>query len=291
MKKIALALGGGGARGLAHLGVLRVLENEKIPIGLIAGTSMGAIVGATYAQTPNIRQVEEKFRALIASAHFKSSGLYYASEKKVAEGWFEHIASQIRNRIVIHIAARKIAALSEDRLFGALNFLLQDNELQNTVIPFMAVATDLITGEEVVFDRGPIRTAVAASSALPGFLPPISINKHLLVDGAATSPIPIRAAKKSNFAPVIGVDVSSRLPDDPKIENMIDIVLRTYSITAVRYREAIATEADVLIQPNVGRFHWSAFDHVDYFISEGERAAQEQLDAICRAVAKPPRQF
>jgi len=281
-KPIALALGGGGARGFAHIGVLRVLERKGIPIGLITGTSMGAIVGAVYAQLKDVRAVEKRFRELLKSPEFKSSGMQYADKKKLQEHWFDQLANYIRERIVISIAARKKAAINIERLYGALDFLLKDDLIERTQIPFAAISSDLLDGEEVIITKGSIREAVAASAALPGFLPPIDLNSRLLVDGAATSPVPIRAAKKlsDEDTKVVAVDVSQRLSKEPKLENIIDIVIRSYNITARCYHDELIKEADVLIQPRVWDFHWSEFEKIDWFIEEGQFAAEEMLEAI-----------
>ncbi len=282
-KNITLALGGGGARGFAHIGVLRVLEQEKIPIGLIVGTSMGAIVGAVYSQLQNADAVEQKFRDLIASPIYKSSGLLYAGKKKLSEGWFDQLAEHIRERIVISIASRKQAAVGIERLYGAIDFLLENDFVENTEIPFAAVATDLIEGKEVILNKGSLRDAVAASAALPGFLPPIDIYSRKLVDGAATSPVPIHAARQlSKNRKVVAVDVSQKLAQDPRLETVIDIVLRGYMITATKYHDQLIKEADVLIQPSVGEFHWSEFDKIDWLIEEGEFAAREKLEEIIK---------
>jgi NTE family protein len=279
-KSICLALGGGGARGFAHIGVLKVLEREKIPISQIVGTSMGAIVGAVYAQSGDIQLVETKFRELMTSPVFKSSGMAYADQQRVAEGWFYQLAEHVHNHIVINIGKHTKSVASAERLKRVLSFLLQDDLIENTHIPFAAVATDLYKGSEVILESGPIIRAVAASSALPAYLPPVSINGLLLVDGASTSPVPIRAAKKLSRNKVLAVDVSQTLPAQPKLDNLVDIVLRSYSITARRYHDELVRDADLILQPLVGQFHWSQFDTMDLFIQEGEKTILNSLDDI-----------
>jgi len=281
-KPIALALGGGGARGFAHIGVLRVLEKAEIPIAVITGTSMGAIVGAVYAQLLSAEAVEKKFRDLLKSPEFKASGMHYAGKKKLQESWFDQLANQIRERIVVNVASHRKAAINIERLYSALDFLLKDDLIERTKVPFGAVASDLIDGEEVIITKGSIREAVAASAALPGFLPPIDLNSRLLVDGAVTSPVPIRAARAlvDEDTKVVAVDVSQELPKEPKLDNIIDLVLRSYHITAKCYHEELIKEADVLVQPRVKDFHWSEFDKIEWLINEGQFAAEEKLEEI-----------
>jgi NTE family protein len=195
------------------------------------------------------------------------------------------LAEHVRNHIVINIGKHTKSVASAERLFKVLTFLLEDDLLENTRIPFAAVATDLYKGSEVILETGPIIRSVAASSALPAYLPPVSINGLLLVDGASTSPVPIRAAKKLSKKKVLAVDVSQTLPDQPKLDNLVDIVLRSYSITARRYHDELVHEADLLLQPLVGQFHWSQFDTMDLFIKEGEKTISNSLDDIYKLLS------
>ena len=282
-RSISLVLGGGGARGFAHIGVINVLEKENIAIANIVGTSMGAVVGAVYAQLKSADAVEEKFKALLKSPIYQSSGMSIVRQKQVAEGWINQVAEQVRERIIISVAQHRKSAVSTDRISKTADFLLDDQLIENLHIPFAAVSTDIITGEEVVVSSGPVLDACIASASLPGFLPPFKMNGRLLIDGASTSPVPISAAKSLSRNPVVAVDVSSALSKQPKMENIFDIVLRNNAITARHYHDILVKEADVLIQPNVGGFHWTAFDKIDEFIKAGEEAAIESLNSILKS--------
>lgn len=285
-KPIALALGGGGARGFAHIGVLRALEKEGIPIGMIVGTSMGAIVGAMYAQKQSVKAVSQKFHDLLKSPIYESSGMNYVRRKHVSESWFDQIAEYIKERIIINIAQHKRAALAKERIQETISFLLKNELIENLPLKFAAVATDLLSGQEVPITKGSVVDAVIASAALPGFLPPVELYGRLLVDGAATSPVPIQAAKKLGKLPVVAVDVSQTLSQNPRLENIIDIVTRNYAIVARHYHDLLVKEADVLVQPPVGEFHWADFDKIDWFIEEGEFAARDAMHRIKRLVHK-----
>ncbi len=276
-----LALGGGGARGFAHIGVLRVLEEEGIEVSQVVGTSMGAIVGAVYAQLGEAKATEEKFLKLMGNNAFRISGLHVADRKKISESWLDHFAHNVRESIAMNIAAHKQSVLAESRLLAPLRFLLRDQLVERTQIPFAAVATDLKSGEEVVLNRGNIIEAVAASASLPGYLPPREINGKLLVDGAATSPVPIRAARSlQQNKKVLAVDVSKNLSKDPALENVIDVVFRSFYITTHRYHDELIREADLLIQPPVGEHHWSEFGKMKWFIHQGEYTAKNQISEI-----------
>ncbi len=282
-KGISLALGGGGARGLAHIGALRVLENEGIPISQLVGTSMGAIVGAAYAQLGKIDAVENKFRVLMESGEYKANGMLYTGINKVASGWFEHIASHIREQIVINIANFKESVFPSKRLYKILEMVLQDEKIEHTKIPFAAVATDIYQGKELIIDQGPIIEAVVASASLPGYFPPVKIGNRILIDGAFTFAVPIEPAKtRMPHNKVVAIDVSDTLPANPVLENSIDIVLHSYKITSRLYHDSQIKNANVLIEPNVGHYHWSEFDKIDYFIQEGEKATLAKLNDIIK---------
>jgi NTE family protein len=282
MKSICLALGGGGARGFAHIGALKVLQREKIPISRIVGTSMGAVIGAMYAQYKDIDIVLQKFHDLFSSPIFKSSGMSFVDQQRVAEGWFYQLAEHVQDHIVINLGKHTKSVASVKRLYDVLAFLLLDEAIEFTKIPFAAVATDLHLGTEVILNAGPVIKAVAASSALPGFLPPVKIDGRLLIDGASTSPVPIRAAKKLSKSKIVAVDVSQTLTKEPKLDNLVDIVLRSYSITARHYHDELVQDADLLIQPLVGRFHWSQFENINLVIQEGERTMAQSLGDLYR---------
>ncbi|HPG40040.1 MAG TPA: patatin-like phospholipase family protein [bacterium] len=280
-KGLSVALGGGGARGLAHIGALRVLQNEGIPVAQLVGVSMGAIVGGAYAQLGDIDAVEKKFRMLMESGEYKANGMLYTGINKVASGWFEHIACHIREQTVINVANFKESVFPSQRLYKILEMVLRDEKIEHTGIPFAIVATDLYQGRDVIIDSGPMIEAVMASSSLPGYFPPVKVGEKLLIDGAFTFPVPIEPAKaRMPGRKVVAIDVSDTMPANPVLEYSIDIVLQSYNITARRYHDLQVKNADVLIEPNVGHYHWSEFDKIDYFIQEGEKATLKKLADI-----------
>ncbi len=199
--------------------------------------------------------------------------------------FLEHIAEQLcRPRNDDNDPMQAIAQMDEG-MTAALSELLSQDDIRECRIPFAAVASDLLSGEEVVLSQGPIVAAVLASSALPGVLSPVAIGDYLLVDGAATSAVPVRAAKKlAARSKVVAVDVSSQLSPHPDTDNIVQIIMRSSAITGKYYHEVLIREADVLVQPHVKLFSWSEFSNVEDFIAEGEQAAMKQLARIKKAV-------
>ncbi len=288
--RIGLALGGGGARGLAHLSVLRVLEENDIPIAAIAGTSIGAIIGASYALEPNIDKVQKEIQDFLHSPKFMESGFDLFKKKTAAEDFFGQVATYVKERIVINLAHSRLSLVGAWRVSRAVDELLAHRKFEECQIPFCCVATDLHSGEEVTFREGELSKPVQASMSIPGFLPPVEHNGHLLVDGAVLSPVPVVACRALGVDVVIAVEVGQRLEQDGELDSVIDIVFRASTITARQYTEMLLREADVVIRPEVGDIHWSEFSKMPMALTAGERAAKKALSDIRRYV-KPRRRL
>lgn len=277
---VALALGGGGARGLAHIGVIKVLEEAGIPIDLVVGTSMGALIGCMYAQRNSIAGVEEDFKAFLNSEDFVKSGLGMFKKNENPENFFGQIAHSIRKRVVINLAQTKKGMASEKRIFRVVEILAGQGRIEKTKKPFAAVATNLENGNIVIFSHGSIKHALVASSAIPGYLPPIRYRGMVLVDGAVGCSIPVEPALKLGADFVIGVDVSADVDAEPFPENVVDILFRSTLITSKRCDELVKEKASSVIRPEVGRFHWADFSEIDELISAGENAARGKIPSI-----------
>jgi len=275
--RIGLALGGGGARGLAHIGVLKILEAHGIKIDVLAGTSIGALVGATYALEPQARLVEEKAEAFLNSPSYQQSGLDLFKKKKAAENFFGQVATFVKERLVINLAQSRPSLVGGWRIAKVAEFMLADKTFADLKMPFACVATDLDTGEEVVYQAGALREAVQASMSIPGFLPPVHYRGRRLVDGAVLAPVPIQACRNMGADIVIAVDVSQGLNGVAETENVVDIIFRANTITNRALTNTLLEHAEVVIHPNVGHVHWAEFRDLRALVAEGERAAQARL--------------
>lgn len=283
--RIGVALGGGGARGLAHLGVLCALEKEGIAIDLLAGTSMGALVAGVYALSPKCDFVIGRFRRYLESKEFKKANpeflhVHNFEESAGYEGIFQRFASFIKKGIFYSQSLTKRAPISEENFAQNINFLLDNAEIQQTQIPLAIIALDLNLAEEVVLRKGSIRKAVSASCAIPGILPPVRIDNRELVDGGWVNRVPVRPVREMGADLVIGVDVAEGLEDTEDLSTGLGIVLRTNEITRFILSQLQLKEADVVISPEVSGIHWSDFGHMDECLRAGEQAAREKLEEI-----------
>lgn len=283
--KIGIALGGGGARGLAHAGILKVLEEEGIPIYCISGASVGAVVGAMYAQNPDIDILIERFKTTLDESFFNQLGLKHLRTKYAQEGSFLHQASRsIKRRIVINLAQNRMALLKELRLSNVLDRLIEKGNIEDTKIPLAIVSTSLHTGEDIVFRSGDILSAIAASSAIPGFLPPILTDDDLLTDGGAGCPVPVPPLHEMGADTTIAVEICMREYAPLESPSALEIISRAEMITSRNLARMMADTADVSIHPDTKDVHWSEFSRFDELIEAGMESARETMPEIKKAI-------
>ncbi|HVO66630.1 MAG TPA: patatin-like phospholipase family protein [Syntrophales bacterium] len=278
-KRIGLALGGGGARGLCHIGVLRVFEQEDIPVNVIAGTSIGALVGGAYACGISADELERKVQDYINSEEFKSSVIKTISDAYSGrqEDLTQKIQSFLKNQFYLIQMLFKPGILSTDDFQSMIEYFIPDVLIQNTLIPFRAVATDLITGDQVIFSEGSLRQAVTASCSVPGVIEPVIDGKRLLSDGGIISMTPVSIAKREGVDIVIAVAVDRDLHTDEELKTVKDIYYRASEITSIKLEKYELLEADIVIKPDVKNLHWTGFSDAIDLIKEGEKAAKEVL--------------
>ena len=282
-KRIGLALGGGGARGLAHIGVLRVLEKEEIPIHLIAGTSIGALVGGAYASGINPDELQKKVEEYLSSTEFRSSAMkaFEAAHAKGEVGLAQRIQTYLRNHFYLIQAMFKPGILSNEDFQSTIDYFIPDIQVEETRIPFRAMATDLVSGEQITFSKGSLRQAVMASCAVPGAIAPLKEGERLLSDGGIICSVPSSAARQEGADIVIAVVVDRGIGSE-ELRSVVDVYLRVSEIMGERLKQYDLADADVVIRPEVGDLHWSSFSQAMNLIDEGEKAAREKLDDIRR---------
>jgi len=246
--KIGLALGGGAAKGFAHIGVIKMLEASGIHPDVVAGTSAGSVVGALYA-----------------------SGMDAFALQETAFGLDE---AKIRDVRLFSGGLVQGRALQD-----YVNQLLRHQSIEQLKIPFAAVATQLETGQRTVFVRGNTGQAVRASSSIPGVFEPVAINGKHYVDGGVVSPIPVDAARQLGADFVIAVDISTK-PSGSNPQGMMNIVGQSIAIMGQQLGTQETARADVVIRPNISGIGPTDFEQKNQAILEGERAALAAIPAI-----------
>jgi NTE family protein len=279
---MGLALGAGGARGLAHLGVLKVLDQEKIPVDIIAGASIGALVGGAYASGISPEELVEKVEAYLKSPEFQSSAIK-AIEDAHARGEVglgHKIQSYVMNRYYLVQALFKPAVLSQEDFEAMIQHFIPDIDIEATRIPFRAVSTDLVTGEQIVFSNGSLRQAVMASCAMPGAIEPLRDGDMLLSDGGIICLVPSSAVRKEGAELVIAVAVDRDICTEKEFRTAMTIYTRVCDIMASRLKTQELMDADIIIRPEVGDLHWSEFSQALSLVDAGAQATREKLEAI-----------
>jgi NTE family protein len=285
-KTLGLALGGGGVRGFCHIGVLKVLEEDGIAIDLIAGTSAGALIGGAYASGASPQEINDKVESYIQSPEFRSStlremGLSMGSSEKT---FWEKTRDAFRQRYFLVSSFFKPSILPLRDFESLIRHFSPDIEVRETKIPFYPVATDLISGKRIAIRGGSLRRAVLASCAVPGAVDPIRQGDWLLADGGITSLVPVLTAREAGADAVIAVVVNREKTVSDEFETAQEIVYRAGDITSDKLEEVELLQADVIIRPRIGDFHWSDFSRAKALIQEGETAARLALGDIREAI-------
>jgi NTE family protein len=246
--KIGLALGSGGARGFAHLGVIKALKDAEIPIHLIAGSSMGALVASFYG------------------AGIDMDRLY-------------KLSTAFKRKYFLDFTVPKMGFISGKKVKEFIKVFTHGKNIEDLSIPIGIVATDLLTGEKVVFQTGPVADAVRASISIPGIFVPEKYNGRILVDGGVSDRIPVSVAKEMGADIIIGVDVS-RVKRNAEITSIYDVIMQSIDIMQAEIINNREIAASVMIRPPVEIYSSRAFTNIDEIINLGEEEAKKHLKQI-----------
>ena len=259
--RVALVLSGGAARAFAHLGVLRVLEREGLRPDLVVGSSAGAIVGALYASGRSVADIE------VLAAAIDWPTLIDIDPIKTLRGDFG------------------LGLANGDRLEAFLRHAIRV-PLQELPLAFVAVATDLYTGDTVLLNHGDTARALRASSAVPGVYEPVRSGDRLLGDGQVVSPLPVSAARALGAQVVVAIDVVYP-PQHASLTNPVSVLFQTVTISTWRHLVAERTMADLLVRPEIVQAGNLTLSDREWLIAAGESAANAAMPALRQAFAKP----
>ncbi|UOR12940.1 patatin-like phospholipase family protein [Halobacillus amylolyticus] len=253
--KIGLALGSGGARGFAHLGVLKVLSDHGVPISMIAGSSMGALVGSFYAAG---QRIEDLYK----------------------------LAFTFKRKYYLDFTVPKMGFIQGRRIKEYIRLFTFGKSIEEFNLPISIIATDLSAGKKKVFQSGPASDAVRASIAIPGIFVPEKIDNRLYIDGGVIDRVPVSVVKQMGADIVIAVDCS-HFDADPNIHSIYDVIIQSIDIMQDELTTAmgISSDADIMIRPNVTTYSSRAFTNSKEIIEAGEAAALLQMDAIKQKIA------
>jgi NTE family protein len=254
--KIGIALGGGFARGIAHIGVLKVLEEEGIAVQMVAGTSVGAIMGAAYCSGVTVAELEE-------------------------------LADRVRFTSFARWTLSRYGFASNDRMITFLQRVLKVHKFEELQIPLGVTATDFKTGAGTVFTTGSIIDPVRASSAYPGMFLPVEIDGRWLVDGMLSYPVPTKPVRDMGAERVIGVHLKGQWSKSKAPRHMLDVVGQSFAIAQDMMSSVWKSAADIVIEPDVAGFDYDDFKRSRELIRVGELAMRNAMPEVRRWLEEP----
>ncbi|RFU63388.1 patatin-like phospholipase family protein [Peribacillus glennii] len=250
--KIGLALGSGGARGFAHVGVIKVMKEEGIPIDMIAGSSMGALIGTFYAAGLDIERLYK-------------------------------LARVFKRKYYLDFTVPKMGFISGKRVKELIRVFTYGRRLEELDIPVAVVATDIKRGDKVLFREGPIAEAVRASISIPGIFVPERIGGRLLVDGGVIDRVPVSVAREMGADIVVAVDVA-KVKQDQEITSIYDVIIQSLDILQMELVKSREFAADIMIRPPVEKYNSKAFTDISEIISIGEEEARKNISRIKESI-------
>lgn len=284
--KVGLVLSGGGARGGAHIGVLKVLEELRVPVDVIVGTSAGSIVGSAYASGLPLAEIEVEMKGLSTSTLFRDVSRIDAPYRRKADDNVNYLGPEMGlNAQGIALPKGAVAGVSLEAVLRRLTRLQNTSNFDKLPIPFRAIATDLASSEMVVIAHGQLALAARASMAVPGAVNPVEIDGRLLVDGGLKRNLPVDVARQLGADVVIAINIGTPLLKRGDIHSLLDVtdqVLRILTEANVTQSLKELTERDVLIAPDLKDIGSTAFDRLSEASAAGEAAARAVTDKLAR---------
>lgn len=252
-KKIGLVLGAGSARGLAHIGVLQVLTEHNIPIDLIVGCSMGAMIGGIYSCGTNLELLDK-------------------------------MIENIDTNLFFDLQVPRMGLVADKKIITLLNLLTKNKTFADTKTSLSIIATDLLKGSSVILEDGLVAEAIRASIAIPGIFSPVIKDEMVLVDGAVIERLPVKTARDKGADIIIAADVTFGSAKKIAINNTLDVIMTSLDIMQKLQFDLVKDQAEILIQPKVGEFSPRDFEKSRRLVDLGRLATEEKIPAILAAI-------
>ena len=291
MTAMTLALGGGGARGVAHLGVIEILLDAEFSIERVIGVSSGSLASALYAFGADIDAAQSKVLQYLMSPSFqKHQQVLFGAAPAEADdaggmfSWYNRIQSYLRANSLFNRVITQPGLLPGVVLHDVVDNILPDADIADADIPLSIVAIDLLSGHQVMLEKGPVRDAVRASCSLPGIFPPVEFNEMLLCDVGTFYSLPTPLAKAYSPTNLVAVEVNSALAPVEQCDTALDVLVRMEELAENIFRKRGREAADFVIQPKVGGIEWFDFSCPDRVIDLGRKAGRNAIGKLRAAI-------
>ena len=279
--KIGLVLSGGGAKGLAHIGALKVIDSLGIKVDYVAGTSMGAIVGSLYASGYSGIQLDSIFHnldfdKLISDGIPRASKTFYERENSE-----KYAITLPFNNFKIQLPSAISRGQNVFNLLTKLTLHVSDVEdFKDLPIPFFCIATDIETGDQVILDKGSLPLAISASGSLPSLFQPIYIGDKIYTDGGVVNNYPVEELRAKGMGQIIGVDVQDGLLERDELQSAPDILLQINNFRTKKVMKDKSEKTDIYIKPDIKNFSVVSFDEGTEIIEKGKIAANQNVESL-----------
>ena len=279
MPLLGIALGGGGVRGAAHVGVLQEIDSAGIKIDRIAGVSAGAVIGCLYAYSLDGKWVEDHFRNIWSSQSLSGLTSKTFFDDGSTKSFVGGIKRTLTDYVIALISLHRNSLIKSDQLREILELLIPVNNFDQLKIPLKIISTDIASGKDVISEEGNLIDALIKSCSIPGIMEPVIEGERVIVDGGVSMPIPISPLLESCDV-TVAVDIGVYKFDNLKNPNAKSIKTRSDIITSNRLKLKQVSDADLVIRPNTNGLHWSRFDAGEILLENGKIEGRKQMSIL-----------
>ena len=285
MPLLGIALGGGGVRGAAHVGVLQEIDSAGIKIDRIAGVSAGAVIGCLYAYSLDGKWVEDHFRNIWSSQSLSGLTSKTLFDNGSTKSFVGGIKRTLTDYVIALISLHRNSLIKSDQLREILELLIPVNNFDQLKIPLKIISTDIASGKDVISEEGNLIDALIKSCSIPGIMEPVIEGKRVIVDGGVSMPIPISPLLESCDV-TVAVDIGIYKFDNLKNPNAKSIKTRSDIITSNRLKLKQVSDADLVIRPDTKGLHWSRFDAGEILLENGKVEGRKQISNLNNLIKK-----
>ena len=285
MPSLGIALGGGGVRGAAHVGVLQEIDSAGIKIDRIAGVSAGAVIGCLYAYSLDGKWVEDHFRNIWSSQSLSGLTSKTFFDDGSTKSFVGGIKRTLTDYVIALISLHRNSLIKSDQLREILELLVPVDNFDQLKIPLKIISTDIASGKDVISEEGNLIDALIKSCSIPGIMEPVIEGERVIVDGGVSMPIPISPLLKSCDV-TVAVDIGVYKFDNLKNPNAKSIKIRSEIITSNRLKLKQVSDADLVIRPDTNGLHWSRFDAGEILLENGKIEGRKQMSNLNNLIKK-----
>ena len=279
MPLLGIALGGGGVRGAAHVGVLQEIDSAGIKIDRIAGVSAGAVIGCLYAYSLDGKWVEDHFRNIWSSQSLSGLTSKTFFDNGSTKSFIGGIKRTLTDYVIALISLHRNSLIKNDQLREILELLVPVNNFDQLKIPLKIISTDIASGKDVILEEGNLIDALIKSCSIPGIMEPVIEGERVIVDGGVSMPIPISPLLEICDV-TVAVDIGVYKFDNLTNPNANSIKIRSDIITSNRLKLKQVSDADLVIRPDTNGLHWSRFDAGEILLENGKIEGRKQMSNL-----------